>query len=86
MRSRTALESTKETLSSLYDYFVEGIVEGIFVDEREADEEDVSVGVAECSESFVIILAGSVPVDNSFLSPYHIASLTGFLSYSRVAM
>ena len=42
-------------------YLVEGVGEGVFVHEREADEEDVRVRVAQGSKAFVVILAGSVP-------------------------
>ena len=42
-------------------YLVECISEGVLVDEREANEEDVGVGVAEGPESLIVVLSGRVP-------------------------
>ena len=41
--------------------FVQGILIWLFVNQWETDEEDISHGVAECSQSFVIILSGRIP-------------------------
>ena len=42
-------------------YLVECVGEGVLVDEREANEEDVGVGVTEGPQSLVVVLSGRVP-------------------------
>ena len=58
---RIAQGSTIVKLEHQTSYLVESIFERLLVYEREANEEDISESVTESSQSFVIVLASSIP-------------------------
>lgn len=60
-RSNEVLQGMWVGFVDLGQPFVQGMIEGLGVDQGEADEEDVGVGIGEGAESFILVLASGVP-------------------------